>query len=141
MIKSSSILFVFILAFSYRLYAQESFTLTQLLDSALQDNYMLQANETQRRIKQYEIEVLKTNYQPQISTSASISYWKFLLPNKERLLGASLTDVYNDISIYQTVYDWGQNREKKKIVEDEVLINDELRKQIAATIIWGVSDA
>ena len=102
------------------LFAQETLprlSLTQLLDSAVQRNYLLQANEKNIAIKQAEIEILKTNYQPRISTSATASFWKFLLPNKEKLLGNTLTDVYTDITAYQTIYDWGENNLKKELLE------------------------
>jgi len=126
------------------LFAQETLprlSLTQLLDSAVQRNYLLQANEKNIAIKQAEIEILKTNYQPRISTSATASFWKFLLPNKEKLLGNTLTDVYTDITAYQTIYDWGENKVKTSVVKDEILLNDDVRRQIRNTIIWGVSDA
>ena len=126
------------------LFSQDSLprlSLTQLLDSAVQRNYLLQANEKNIAIKQAEIEILKTNYQPRISTSATASFWKFLLPNKQKLLGNSLTDVYTDITAYQTIYDWGENKVKTSVVKDEILLNDDIRRQIRNTIIWGVSDA
>jgi len=132
------------LTLSVNLLAQEvqtQLTLSQLLDSALQNNYLLQANQKNTLIKQAEIEILKTNYQPKISMSASFSYWKFLLPNKQKTLGDALTDVYTDVSIYQTIYDWGENKAKKSVVEDEIKVNDEIQRQIRNTIIWGVSDA
>jgi outer membrane protein len=131
------------LTLSVNLLAQEvqtQLTLPQLLDSALQNNYLLKANEKNTFIKQAEIEILKTNYQPTISTSASISTWKFLLPNKQRVLGNALTDVYTDISVRQTIYDGGENNTKKSMVEEEILLNDVVYKQIQNTIIWGVSD-
>jgi outer membrane protein len=131
------------LTLSVNLLAQEvqtQLTLPQLLDSALQNNYLLKANEKNTFIKQAEIEILKTNYQPTISKSASISTWKFLLPNKQRVLGNALTDVYTDISVRQTIYDGGENNTKKSMVEEEILLNDVVYKQIQNTIIWGVSD-
>ncbi|MBN1821107.1 MAG: TolC family protein [Prolixibacteraceae bacterium] len=132
------------LTLSGNLLAQEvqtRFTLFQLIDSALLNNYLLQASRKNKLIKQAELEILKTNYQPKISTSASFSFWKFLLPNKQKVLGDALTDVYTDVSIYQTIYDWGENKAKKSIVEEEIKVNDEIQKQIRNTIIWGVSDA
>lgn len=128
----------------FGLFAQEQpqlLTLSQLLDKALENNYLLQANAKNTLIKQAEIEILKTNYQPRISTSATFSYWKFLLPNKQKLLGDALTDMYTDVQFYQTIYDWGENKIKKSVVDDEILLNSEIRRQIQATIIWGVTDA
>ena len=123
--------------------AQENalqFSLNQLIDSALQRNYLLQANEKQTAIKQSEIELLKINYQPRIATSANVSYWKWLMPNKAKILGNTLSDVYTDISAYQTIYDWGQTKIQKQTVEDEIQLNDEVRRQIISTITWGVTD-
>jgi len=116
-------------------------SLTQLLDSAIRHNYILQSNENQTAIKQAEIEILKTNYQPRIAASANLSYWKWLMPNKAKILGNTQTDVYTDISIYQTIYDWGQTKIQKQSVEDEIQLNGEVRRQIRSTIIWGVTDA
>jgi len=126
------------------LYAQENtveFTLNQLLDSALQNNFTLKSAEKNKLIKNSEIEVLQTNYLPRVSASASFSYWKFLLPNKQKLLGDALTDMYTDVTFYQPLYDFGQTKVKKSMVEDEILLNDEIIRQMKQTIIWGVSNA
>lgn len=125
------------------LYAQETLpalSLSQLVDSALQNNYLLQANTKNILIKQAEIEILKTEYRPRVDAFASFSYWNFLLPNKEKLLGNASTDMYTDFSITQTIYDWGENKMKKSVVEDEIRLNEEVRRQIRNTIILGISD-
>ncbi|MGM0667983.1 MAG: TolC family protein, partial [Bacteroidota bacterium] len=129
---------------SGRLQAQEeypAFSLHQLIDSALFNHYLLQASIKNTAIKEAEIEILKTNYQPVINTAASFSYWKFLMPNKQKVLGNTLTDMYTDISFRQTIYDWGENRARKAVAENEILLNEELYRQIENTIIWGVADA
>jgi outer membrane protein len=144
LIKLIPLFILFFFLAGSNLYSQKGeieYSLNQLLDSALQNNYLLHANKKNALIKKTEIEILKTNYQPKISTSASFSYWKFLLPNKQRTLGDALTDMYTDISVYQTIYDWGENRSKKVQVEEEIKLNDEINRQIRHTIIWGVSDA
>lgn len=136
-------IFIYSILIFFIIFIEESqsneYQLTQLLDSALQNNYLLQANEKNTQIKLAEIEILKTNYQPRISTSLGFSYWKFLLPNKQKLLGETLTDMYTDITIYQTIYDWGENKERKAMVKDEIELNDEILRQIKNTVIWGVS--
>lgn len=127
-----------------RLHAQDitpRITLTLLLDSAVQHNYLLKSNEKNKAIKQAEIEILANNYLPKISTSASLSYWNWIMPNKQKMLGNSKSDVYTDITVSQNIYDWGENKIKKSIVGDEILLNDEIRRQIRNTIIWGVTDA
>lgn len=137
------ILFVFAWGFTGSISAQEmpdAFSLRQLVDSALQNNYLLRANEKQKVIKESDLDLLRLTYQPRIPASATASVWKFLLPNKQRLLGNSLTDVYTDISVYQTVYEWGENRIRKEIVGDEIMLNNEIKRQLRSTIIWGITD-
>ena len=119
----------------------QTYDLNQFLDSALQNNYLIQSTEKNKIIKQSEIEILQTNYLPKVSASASFSYWKFLLPNKQKLLDDALTDMYTDITFYQTLYDFGQNKAKKSIVDDEIKLNNEIIRQIRQTVIWGVTDA
>jgi outer membrane protein len=119
----------------------QEFNLNQLLDSAIQNNYLLKSTEKHKLIKQSELEILQTDYLPKVSASASFSYWKFLMPNKEKLLGSAQTDMYTDISVYQTIYDFGQTKVKKNIVDQEILLNDEIIRQMRQTIIWGVADA
>lgn len=116
------------------------FTLTELIDNALQENYLLQANKKNTLIKEEEIEKIKTKYQPEIATSASFSYWKFLMPNKERLLGGNRSDFYNDITVEQTIYDWGLNKTERSVVKKEINLNDEIIRQIRHSIIYGVTD-
>ncbi len=120
--------------------SSNEYNLNQLIDSALQKNYLLKSNEQNIFIKRAEIDVLQKNYLPKINVSANFSYWKFLLPNKQKLLGDALTDMYTDISIYQTVFDWGKNNSQKLIVEEEIKLNDIIKKQINYTIIYGVTD-
>lgn len=137
-------LLVLYLIGNLRMYGQKTaagLSLPQLIDSALQNNDLLKANEKSSQLKRIDLEILKAEYQPSISTSASFSYWKFLLPNKQKLLGDALTDMYTDISVYQMLYDWGEIKLKKSIVGDDILINKEIRKQIRSTIVWGVSNA
>ena len=119
----------------------QNFSLNQILDSALQNNYVLKSTEKNKLIKQSEIEILRTNYLPKVNTTASFSYWKFLMPNKQKLLGDALTDMYTDISVYQPLYDFGQTKAKKSIVDQEIMLNDEVIKQMRQTIIWGVTNA
>lgn len=135
------IIYIVLCVNSFAQESQKQFSLAELINNAVQNNYLLQANQRNTLIKQAEIEILKTNYQPKISTSTTFSYWKFLMPNKQKLLGDALTDMYSDVQFYQTIYDWGENKAKKSVVDDEILLNNELRRQIQTTIIWGVTDA
>lgn len=141
MINLKKYIFLFVFAIIANSAFAQNFTLNQLLDSALQNNYLLQSKKLNTNIKQTEIEKLKINYLPIVGTSASFSYWNFLLPNKERLLGDNKTDFYNDITVYQTIYDFGQTKAEKAKIEQEILLNDEIQRQIRLTVIYGVANA
>ncbi len=133
---------ILILSFVGKMNAQElHFSLKSLLDSALQNNYLLQANEKEEQINQSEIELLKATYLPKIGTYASFSYWDWLMPNKEKILGSGNTDMYTELSVYQTLYDWGESKVKKSVFESNIALNAETRRQIKHTIIWGVNNA
>jgi len=143
MTKKHQLILGFLLFFS-ALNAQQpvpTFSLVQLLDSAVQQNYMLQSNEKQTAIKKTEIELLKINYLPRFTASANLSYWKWLMPNKAKILGNTLSDVYTDLTAYQTIYDWGKTKIQKQSVEEEIQLNADVRRQLKSTIIWGVTDA
>lgn len=143
MIKKTFWLFGLLFFTHLGLLAQEkklNLSLTQLLDSAIQNNYLLKLNEKNVTIKQAEIEILKTNYQPRITASANFSYWDWLMPNKAKILGNTLTDMYTEFAVYQTIYDWGQNKIQKQSVGIEIKLNDEVRRQIKSTIVWGITD-
>ena len=143
-IKKAIWLIVLISLSTNYLSAQEEtvsrFSLTKLIDNALQNNYLLQANRKNTLIKEAEIEKIRTRYQPEITTSASFSYWRFLMPNKERLLGGNLSDFYNDITVEQTVYEWGLNETERSAVKDEIRMNEEITRQLRHNIVYGVTD-
>jgi len=138
--KRNWFLIFFILASLQLLAQQPPFSLNQLLDSAVQNNYLIKSNEKNRLIKQSEIEILRNEYLPVVDASASFSVWKFLLPNKQKLLGNTLTDMYTDITVSKTIYDWGENKMRRAVVEEEIKLNDELLRQIKNTIVLGVAD-
>ena len=138
-LKIYILLFVFALSVNFS-FAQ-NYSLNQLLDSALQNNYFLQSNRLNTNIKQTEIDKLKINYLPVVGASASFSYWNFLLPNKQKLLGDAKTDFYTDITVYQRIYDFGQSKAEKSKIEQEILLNNEIQRQIRLTIIYGVANA
>jgi outer membrane protein len=121
--------------------AQTKQNLTQLIDSALQNNYLLKASQQQTKLKATDIEILTTNFLPKIGTSASFSFWNWLMPNKQKLLGNSLTDFYTDITAYQTIYDWGKNKTQKSVVNNEIAIDNEIIRQIKNTIVYGVTNS
>jgi len=139
--KSKTFIVLFFLIVFSNIGFSQIFSLNQLLDNALENNYLLQSNKINSSIKQTDIEKLKINFLPVIGTSATFSYWNFLLPNKERLLGDNKTDFYNDITLYQKLYDFGATKTEKSRVEDEILLNDEVQRQIRQTIIYGVGNA
>lgn len=119
----------------------KKYTLRQLINNAVENNYLLQANEKQRLIKRSEFDIVKAEYLPKIDASLGMTYWKWLLPNKQKILGSGNTDVVTELSIKQTLYNWGEKDVKKAVVNDEIELNTETQRQIRNTIVWGVSNA
>ncbi len=133
--------FILILSLAGKISAQDTvYTLEDLLDRALENNYLLKANEKNAEVKRSELELLKNTYLPKISASANFSYWDWLQPNKKNILGGGNTDMLTEVSLIQTVYDWGENKVKKAFVDDELKLNAETERQIRHTIIWGVNN-
>jgi hypothetical protein len=50
------------------------------------------------------------------------------------MLGSGNTDMYIEISAYQLLYDWGENKQRKLVEYANISINQELRRQIKQTI-------
>ncbi len=126
-----------ILTVSY-LYVQgqntHKYSLNELIDSAIDKNFAINANYLNDSLTLSDINLLARNYQPKVTTTATFSYWDWLQPNKEKMLGSGNTDMYIEISAYQLLYDWGENKQRKLVEYANISINQELRRQIKQTI-------
>lgn len=93
------------------------YSLNELIDSAIDKNFAINANYLNDSLTLSDINLLARNYQPKVTTTATFSYWDWLQPNKEKMLGSGNTDMYIEISAYQLLYDWGENKQRKLVMK------------------------
>lgn len=140
-IKTTLVLALVLQFFCNTVNAQTStqYTLERLLKYAIENNHLLKATKKNQLLSHSDLEILKTTFLPEISLSANFSYWSWLQPNKKNILGGGNSDMYTEIAVYQTIYDWGENKVKKLMVNNDILLNAETERQIRHSIIFGVS--
>lgn len=120
--------------------ANTAYTLTALTDSALTNNFNLKAQQLNDSLSYAEIAALAKNYLPKVTATGSYSYYDWLTPNKEKLLGGDVnTDMLIQIAAYQTIYDWNRNKLNKQLQLSDVSINREFIRQLKTTIIFSVT--
>lgn len=113
--------------------------LNPLIDTAINNNLLLKAAQTKLEISELEVELFSKTFLPEIGVFASAEYWSWLLPNKERILGGGNTDVYSTIYLKQMVYDGGQNKIKKEIAQNTILLNEQNKLKVKQTVVYAVS--
>lgn len=120
--------------------ANTAYTLNALIDSALINNFTLKANQLNDSLSYAEIAALAKNYLPKVSVTGSYSYYYWLTPNKEKLLGGDVnTDMLIQVAAYQTIYDWNRNKLSKQLQLSDVSINREFIRQLKTVIIFSVT--
>lgn len=113
--------------------------LNQLIDIALENNYLLKAADNRVAISESEVEFFRKNFLPEAGVSVNASFWKWLMPNKQKLLGSQLTDVYAEISLKQTLFDGGKNSSQKEIARLSVRNNKEAWRSLRQAIVYNVA--
>lgn len=113
--------------------------LNPLIDTAINNNLLLKAAQTKLEISELEVELFSKTFLPEIGVFASAEYWSWLLPNKEKILGGGKTDVYSTIYLKQMIYDGGQNKIKKEIAQNTILLNEQNKRKVKQTVVYAVS--
>mgnify|MGYP005842465951 CR=1 FL=1 len=112
--------------------------LKPLIDTALNNNLLLKVARNKTEISELEVELFSKTFLPEIGVFVSAEYWSWLLPNKERILGGGNTDVYSTIYLKQMVYDGGQNKIKKEIAHNTILLNEQNIRKVKQTVVYAV---
>lgn len=115
--------------------------LKKLAERAVRFSHLRQANLAATLAIKTEAEYNSTGYLPRIATHGSFSYFKFLLPNKQKLLGDSKSDIYTDISLVVPIYDWGRISARNEIVDHEVSYREDFGRQVEFMLVRDVTDA
>jgi len=136
------ILVVWLLVFCTTALAQEQGTtasLDQLIEVALENNYLLRAAENRIAANEADVKFIRKNLLPEAGISVNASYWKWLMPNKQKLLGSQLSDVYAELALKQMLFDGGKNRSQTQIARFAVLGSQEARRSLRQAIIYNVA--
>ncbi len=121
-------------------YAQSKhYDLNDLVNIAFQNNPQLKANDKNIEASLKQIDYLDKNYQPQIFFDLNISRWKYLLPNKQRLLGNSLNDIYADFRISQLIYDWEKNSLQKDYADKSTDLDRNFGRKLKQVISFSIT--
>ena len=143
----SKISFWFIIAITYFYFYLPAFpqnmgkeyTLNELVNIAFQNNPQLKANEKNIQAGLKQIDYLDKDYLPQIFLDFNISRWKYLLPNKQKLLGNSLNDIYADFRINQLIYDWSKNSLQKDYADKTVDIDRNFTRKLKQAFTFSIA--
>ena len=129
-----------ILLLVHTTYSQtKEYSLNELVNIAFQNNPQLKANEKNIQAGLKQIDFLDKDYLPQIFFDFNISRWKYLLPNKQKLLGNSLNDIYADFRINQLIYDWSKNSLQKDYADKTVDIDRNFTRKLKQAFTFSIA--
>lgn len=118
---------------------EKQYGLNELILIAYQNNPQLKANDKNIQAGMMQFEYLDNENLPQIYFDVNISRWKYLLPNKQKLLGNSLNDMYADLRINQLIYDWDKNSIQKEYADKSVDIDRSFGRKLRQAFSYSIA--
>jgi outer membrane protein TolC len=115
------------------------YNLKELIDLSFESNPQLRANEKTILAGMKQIDYLNKDYLPQIFFDLNVSRWDWVLPNKQKLLGNSLNDIYADVRVNQLIYDWGKNSLQKEYTDKTVDIDRNFTRKLKQSLIFSIT--
>lgn len=117
----------------------KEYSLKDLIIISFENNPQLKANEKNIQAGMKQIDYLDKDYLPQMFFDFNISRWKYLLPNKQKLLGNSLNDIYADLRISQLIYDWNKNSIQKDYADKSVDIDRNFARKLRQAFSYSIA--
>lgn len=117
----------------------KEYNLKDLIDLSFENNPQLRANEKTILAGMKQIDYLNKDYLPQIFFDLNVSRWDWVLPNKQKLLGNSLNDIYADVRVNQLVYDWSKNSLQKEYTDKTVDIDRNFTRKLKQSLIFSIA--
>lgn len=136
------LLSIMLILFNHLSFAQtidKEYSLAELINSAYQNNPQLKANSKNIQAGMKQIDYLEKDYLPQIFFDMNISRWEWLQPNKQKLLGNSLNDIYADLRINQLIYDWDKIKMQKEYSYQSLNIDRTFTRKLKQTFSFAIS--
>ena len=119
----------------------KQYTYSEIISLAFEHQPLLKANQRNIDAAALQQELFQKEYLPQMFFDVNISRWKYLLPNKQKLLGNSLNDIYADVRINQLLYDWDKNSIQQQSAERAVDIDRNTGRKLRQTISYSIAKA
>lgn len=132
-------LMVFVFSLNFVFAQSKEYTLKDLINISFKNNPLLKANEKNIQAGMKQIDYLDKDYLPQIFFDFNISRWKYLLPNKQRLLSNSLNDIYADFRINQLIYDWSKNSLQKDFADKSVDLDRNFTRKLKQAFTFSIA--
>jgi len=138
----TSLVFVFFIIFVQTINSQSienKYKLEELIGLAYKNNPLLTSNEKNIQSKLKQIEYLDLNYIPQLFFDVNASYWKYLPPNKLKLLDSSLIDIYTDVRVSQLLFDGNKNSLQKEYVYKTADVDKNYERKLKQSISFSIA--
>jgi len=119
----------------------KQYTYSEIIALAFEHQPLLKANQRNIDAASLQTSMYGKEYLPQMFFDFNISRWKYLLPNKQKLLGNSLNDIYTGLRINQLVYDWDKNSIQQDVAERSVDIDRNFQRKLRQAISYSVAKA
>jgi len=118
---------------------EKYYSLGELVSLAYQHNPQLKANDKSIQASLKQIDYLNKDFLPQVFLDMNISRWDWAAPNKQKLLGNSLNDIYAAVRINQLVYDWNKNSIQNEYAFTSVNIDKTSGRRLKQSILYSIA--
>ena len=116
-------------------------TLNQVVTEALKTQPQLKASGYNIKSLEKQIDIIGYDNLPQLGYGLNVSQWKWLMPNKVKLLGDNLTDIYTELRANQLIYNGGKVSLQSDLAENSVRYEKLNYSALEQRVILNVSKA
>ena len=99
---------LFFISQSFAQSGNDKITLNQAINIALKIQPQLKSSDYNINSLEKQINIIGYDNLPQLDYGLNVSRWKWLMPNKIKLLGNSLSDIYTVLGVNQLLYNGGK---------------------------------
>ena len=131
-----------ILLFQLEVFSQNNvITLNQAVTEALKTQPQLKASGYNIKSLEKQIDIVGYDNLPQLGIGLNVSQWKWLMPNKVKLLGDNLTDIYTELRANQLIYNGGKVSLQSDLAENSVRYEKLNYSALEQRVVLNVSKA
>jgi len=116
-------------------------TLNQAVTEALITQPQLKASGYNIKSLEKQIDIVGYDNLPQLGIGLNVSQWRWLMPNKIKLLGDNLTDIYTELRANQLIYNGGKVSLQSDLAENSVRYENLNYSALEQRVVLNVSKA